>query len=213
MLFRSKLSRTTSVVIVFCTIFTCALAAVLLLLPMIEQQVSALVRRLPGYLDFIRLSIMPGLVETLGMEQGTAVLDAIKQGVVQNWRQASGIALTVVKDFTTSGAAALGWIANIVLVPVVTFYLLRDWDLLVERVHELIPRTYEPRVVRLVGDCDLMLAEFFRGQLIVMAALAFIYTVGLTLVGLELALLIGLTACLLPYLVLICLAEIGRAHV
>ena len=198
-----KLSRTLSVVIVFTTIFTCALAAVLLLLPMIEQQIGALVRRLPGYVDFVRATVMPALADTLGIEEGTRVLDALKAAIVQHWRQAGGLAVGLVKEFSQSGVAAVAWIANIVLIPVVTFYLLRDWDVLIEKIHALVPRAVEPGVVRLSKECDSMLAEFFRGQLLVMGALALIYTLGLSLVGLELALLIGLTAGLVsfvPYL-------------
>jgi predicted PurR-regulated permease PerM len=198
-----RLSRTWAVIIVFVTILTCVIAAILLLVPMLEQQISALVRRLPGYVDLVRDTVMPTLADTLGLEQGTQFLDSIKQAIVTDWRQAGGVAVSLVREFSQSGLVALTWVANIVLVPVVTFYLLRDWDVLVGRVHELIPRSVEPNVTRLTKDCDAMLAEFLRGQLLVMAALAFIYSVGLSFVGLDLALLIGLTAGLVsfvPYL-------------
>lgn len=198
-----RLSRTMSVVIVFVTLFTCLLAAILLLLPMIEQQVSALIRRLPAYLDVVRTRVMPMFEETFGIAEGGAVIDAIRQAVMGHWREAGGLAMGFVKAFTASGAVMAAWVANFVLIPVVTFYLLRDWDVLVARINELIPRAIQPRVARLASDCDEVLAEFFRGQLLVMAALAIIYSTGLGLVGLELALLIGLTAGVVgfvPYL-------------
>jgi predicted PurR-regulated permease PerM len=91
----------------------------------------------------------------------------------------------------------------VLLVPVVTFYLLRDWDHLVAQVRELLPRPVEPKVSALAGEIDAVLAEFLRGQLTVMAALALIYIVGLWAVGLELAFSIGLIAGLVsfvPYL-------------
>lgn len=198
-----KLSRTASVVIVFVTIFTCILAAALLLVPMVESQLSALVRRIPGYVDIIKQKLLPYLNDTLGLEDGGEVLDAIKLATAAHWREAGGIAVGIVRTFTHSGAAMAAWIANLLLIPVVTFYLLRDWDQLVVRVHELVPETYKTRVAQVTKDCDEVIAEFFRGQILVMAGLSLIYAVGLGLVGLELALLIGLVAGIVsfvPYL-------------
>ena len=114
-----------------------------------------------------------------------------------------GIAAGIMKSVTQSGLVFLAWLANLVLIPVVTFYLLREWDVLVARVGELLPRRVEPTIAMLARDCDEVLGAFFRGQLSVMLALGIIYSAGLWLVGLDLALLIGLVAGLLsfvPYL-------------
>ena len=200
---RRGLTRTGAVLTVFLMIFGVLLAAVIVLVPMLEQQVVALVLRLPRYIDWVQANLLPALVERIGVEEGIIGLDAVKRTVVGHWQQAGGLLVGLVADISKSGLAAVGRMANVVLVPVVTFYLLRDWDALVERIHELVPRTVEQSASRLSRDCDQVLAEFFRGQLLVMAALALIYTVGLGLVGLELALLIGLTAgvvSFVPYL-------------
>ena len=147
--------------------------------------------------------MLPYLNETLGLEDGGEVLDAIKLATALHWREAGGLAVGIVRTFTHSGAAMAAWIANLLLIPVVTFYLLRDWDQLVVRVHALVPETYKTRVAQVTKDCDEVIAEFFRGQILVMAGLSLIYAVGLGLVGLELALLIGLVAGVVnfvPYL-------------
>ena len=97
----------------------------------------------------------------------------------------------------------LGWVAKLVLIPVLFFYFLRDWDRLVAKVDHLMPRHVEPVVRRLANESDQVLGAFLRGQLSVMAALAVIYSIGLTLVGIDLALLIGMAAGLIsfvPYL-------------
>jgi predicted PurR-regulated permease PerM len=98
------------------------------------------------------------------------------------------------------------WLANLVLIPVLTFYLLRDWDLLVARFRELLPRSNAKKIIEISLECDDMLAAFIRGQLMVMFALAAIYTIGLMMIGLELALLLGVVAGIVsfvPYLGLI----------
>jgi predicted PurR-regulated permease PerM len=85
----------------------------------------------------------------------------------------------------------------------VTFYLLRDWDILMDRIRELLPRRAEPVVVELAKECDSTLGAFLRGQMTVMFALGVIYSLGLMLVGLDLALLLGMLAGLasvVPYM-------------
>jgi predicted PurR-regulated permease PerM len=89
---------------------------------------------------------------------------------------------------------------------VLTFYLLRDWDILVARFRELLPRRHADKITQISLECDEMLAGFIRGQVMVMSALSAIYTVGLMMVGLELALLLGVIAgfvSFVPYLGLI----------
>src|SRR5690606_8173682 len=85
----------------------------------------------------------------------------------------------------------------------VTFYLLRDWDVMVGKVRDLLPRPIEPTVSRLAAESDSVLGGFLRGQLSVMLALGTIYAIGLWMVGIDLALLIGMIAGLvsfIPYL-------------
>jgi len=104
---------------------------------------------------------------------------------------------------TQSGQSLIIWFAYLTLIPVVTFYLLRDWDILVGKVHDLIPRPYEKLASKLARQCDEVLAEFMRGQFLVMLAQAILYTIGLWIVGLEFFLLIGMLAGLVsfvPYL-------------
>jgi predicted PurR-regulated permease PerM len=85
----------------------------------------------------------------------------------------------------------------------VTFYLMRDWDPLIRAIHDLLPRDMEVEISRTVSDVDEVLGAFFRGQLMVMLALGLIYSIGLSVVGIDLAILIGMGAGLLsivPYL-------------
>ncbi|MGH8400325.1 MAG: AI-2E family transporter, partial [Gammaproteobacteria bacterium] len=99
--------------------------------------------------------------------------------------------------------AVFAFFLNLILIPVVTFYLLRDWDSLVARIAALLPRDSVATVSQLARDCDTMLGAFLRGQLAVMVSLATIYTLGLWAIGLDNAIAIGVIAGLLsfvPYL-------------
>jgi predicted PurR-regulated permease PerM len=119
------------------------------------------------------------------------------------WREASSALLGVLSTVSRGGQAVLSWLVNLVLIPVVTFYLLRDWDKLVENIRTLIPRKAEPEVSALSREIDEVLGAFIRGQLMVMVALGVIYALGLWLLGLDLAFIIGMGAGVLsivPYL-------------
>ena len=200
---QSKLSRTVSVIIVFISLFLILTLMLLLLLPMLEHQVSYLLQSVPGYIDVLQTKWLPGLAQKLGIDPAALDFDSIKKILEQHFNQAGGLAVTVLASIKQSGLALLAWLANLVLIPVVTFYLLRDWDILITRIDELLPRQYQASVARLATESDEVLASFMRGQFFVMLALGRFYSTGLWLAGLELALLIGMIAGLVsfvPYL-------------
>lgn len=200
-----KLSRTTSVSVVFAVLFIGVSIMLLVLLPLLSAQVAKLFNNLPDYLTTAQKIIEPWL-ESAGLPTDVFNLQTLKQALSNYWSQVGQVAGGMFSYMTRSGMVLLQWLGNLVLIPVLTFYLLRDWDLLVARFRELLPRRYAGKFIEMSLECDDMLAGFIRGQLMVMLALAVIYTIGLSLVGLELALLLGFIAGLVsfvPYLGLI----------
>ncbi|MCX4188169.1 AI-2E family transporter [Methylophaga sp. OBS4] len=200
-----KLSRTAAVTVVFGVLFISVSITLLVLLPLLSAQVAALFTNLPGYLTTAQQLIEPWLISA-GLPTDVFNLQTLKQALNNYWSQFGQVAGGVFSYMTRSGMVLLQWLGNLVLIPVLTFYLLRDWDLLVARFRELLPRRYSDKFIEMSLECDDMLAGFIRGQLMVMLALAIIYTVGLSLIGLELALLLGVIASVVsfvPYLGLI----------
>jgi predicted PurR-regulated permease PerM len=197
------LNRTGAVCVVFLGFTVLLLLTLLVTLPIIGHQFDILIRKLPQWLEFIHSSILPWLQQRLDLSQGT--IDAIdyKSLISQNWLNAGQLLTRVSQHLAGSSMALVALLANLMLIPVVTFYLLRDWDVLVARLRDLLPRDWEPTIVSLTVECDEILGAFIRGQLLVMMALAGVYSLGLWVVGLELALLLGLIAGLasiVPYL-------------
>jgi predicted PurR-regulated permease PerM len=198
-----RLSRTLAVVVVFSIMLLITVTAVAVLLPMLQHQLVVFAAKLPAYFDWVQHHALPWIQGQLGMSEMALDIESIKQAVIAHWQQVGGVSAQIVTAITRSWVAMLGWLANLVLIPLVTFYLLRDWDKLMLRIGELLPRKIAPVVVRLAKDCDAVLGQFLRGQLSVMLALAVVYTSGLWWVGIELALLIGLFAGMVsfvPYL-------------
>ncbi len=200
-----KLSRPVAVTVVFAVLFIAMILLLLVLLPMLSDQVSKLFTNLPGYLTMAQKALEPFL-NTAGLPSDVFNLQTLKQALNSYWSEMGNVAGGVFSYVTQSGMALLQWIGNLVLIPVLTFYLLRDWDLLVARFRELLPRRISGKFIEMSLECDDMLAGFIRGQLMVMLSLSIIYTVGLSIIGLELALLLGVISGLVsfvPYLGLI----------
>jgi len=198
-----KLSRTLSVSIVFSILFLVIGLVLIVLLPMLESQIGYFVKSLPAYLIWIQQEFLPALVSKFNLDPAVFNVNEVRDFISQQWSGSGKVLLNVFKSLSDSGIMLIAWLGNLVLIPVVTFYLLRDWDILVGRVHELLPRSKEPMIKKLAIESDNVLAAFLRGQFLVMIVLGVIYSLGLKIAGLELALLIGMLAGLVsfvPYL-------------
>lgn len=198
-----KLSRTQAVVVVFAVTLFVLILLPLLLIPLIQGQISLLVQKIPQYFDWVQNKALPWLEMRFGLDASLFDLSQIKTALAEHWEKVGGVASAVLSTVSSSSFAIIGVVANVLLVPVVTFYVLRDWDVMLARLRELVPRTVEPTLVRLARECDAVLGAFMRGQLTVMVALGTVYAVGLSLVGVDLGILIGFAAGLVsfvPYL-------------
>lgn len=196
-------SRTGSVLIVFLGMLLVGIAGVLIVLPALQAQIATLVRHIPAAIDWLQQWLLPKLSSFLATEEIPIDVAAIKEALTSHWQQVGSLVKNVMGHISRSGQLVVGWVTYLLLIPVVTFYLLRDWDILIANIHDLLPRAAEPRIVALSREIDAVLAEFLRGQLTVMAALGTIYVGGLWLVGLELAFIIGVIAgvvSFVPYL-------------
>ncbi len=198
-----RLPRTAGVILVFAAMLTVLLILLLILVPLLQEQILALIQRLPELITWVQQALLPSLGSILGVEVETINLDLLRDTLMENWRNIGNVAGSVFVRISDSGQAIMAWLAYLVLIPVVTFYLLCDWDILLTNLRAMIPARYAKTVISLIVECDSVLSEFLRGQLLVMLALSLIYTTGLWLAGIEFALLIGMAAGLIsfvPYL-------------
>lgn len=197
-------SRNTAVVLVFSAMALVLAVALLILVPLIEGQIATLIESLPRYQAWLTGTALPWLEQRLGMKLSVWLdFDHIIELVRGNWEKAGGVATTVLGYVSRSGMAVFGWVANLLLIPVITFFFLRDWDLLVGRIAAMVPRDHIDTVSRLARESSEVLGGFLRGQFLVMVILGVMYGLGLWAVGLDLGILIGLIAGLLtfvPYL-------------
>ncbi|HEY0180256.1 MAG TPA: AI-2E family transporter [Dokdonella sp.] len=200
---RYGLGRGVAVAIVFAIVLIVVVGVVLILVPFVERQISNFLIQLPIWVDWFQQTATPWLERRFGISPDILDTQRIVEALQANWREAGGFAASAIARVSKSGMAVVGWVLNLVMVPVVAFYLLRDWDVLVARCHALIPRSIEPVVSRLARESDDVLGAFLRGQLSVMIALGVFYGAGLWLAGISVGPLIGMVAGLIsfvPYL-------------
>ena len=201
-----KLSRTMSVLVVFVTIMLGLLLFFLLLIPILESQFKKLVTMLPNYLDWLSNGVAPYLNKRFGVDPSVLEVDRLKNVISSHWQETGGVIRNAVQTISKSSVMIFEWVANLLLVPIIAFYLLRDWDHIVAYIDDLLPRSIQPTCAQIASEADGVLGAFLRGQLTVMLALSVLYAAGLSIVGVDFALLIGLIAGLVsfvPYLGLI----------
>ena len=177
-------------------------AALVLIAPLLQAQVIAFIQRLPAYAESIRI----------GSEAAFGVLrERVSETQLEQLRNLAGEQIAGVAGQLTSfvgavfsrGLAFINLLSLVFITPIVAFYLLRDWDRMVGRIDALLPRHQAETVKKLLARIDEKLAGFVRGQLIVAAILGVFYAVGLSIVGLEFGLVVGLlagAASIVPFL-------------
>lgn len=170
----------------------------LLLFPLVQAQVVGLIGSIPSVVAGLQARIEPLLrlaEENLSIEQMTRLKSSLGD-------QAGNFVKWIGAAFTTllSGGLALVNILSLIFItPVVTFYLLRDWDQLMARIDGWLPRQHAETIREQARLIDLTLAGYARGQATVCLVLAVIYGAGLSLVGLDFGLIVGLLAGLLSF--------------
>ena len=198
---RLKFPRTVAVVTVFLLTFVALGLLVLLVLPLIRGQISAFLSALPEIIVQAEQVWLPTITDWLGIEQGEDI--GLGAFISRYSDMAGSWGATVLLSLSKGGGALAAAVISLFLIPILTFYLLRDWDSIIARFGALVPSSQRETVFRLARETDDVLGAFLRGQILVMIGLGTIYSIGLSLVGLNFAIAIGVVAGLVsfvPYL-------------
>ncbi|MCL7751468.1 AI-2E family transporter [Guyparkeria hydrothermalis] len=197
---RHGISRTWGTSLIFLVGALLLLVGLIALIPVLIEQTARLVRVFPQLLDIVQQRVIPWVNQTIGVELHVGQLRdlLVKHGETIGKMLADGLS-----NVSTTGTAVFVAVMNLLLIPVIAFYLLRDWPRVVERIEQMLPRHRAGTIVELARESDQMLGNFLRGQLAVMIANGVTYSIGLTLIGLNTGIAIGLFAGLVsfvPYL-------------
>ncbi|UIJ70267.1 AI-2E family transporter [Aurantimonas sp. HBX-1] len=188
---RRGLSRLAATVFILVLFIVFLAAAVLIVVPVVGGQIVSFSERLPEYLDSLQALAVSARAGPLAFLFTGDELD-LKQDLAQFASQGTGIVTSFLGSLWSSSLAVVNFVSLFVVTPVVAFYMLLDWDRMVDKVDSWIPRQHVATVRRLARDIDASVAGFVRGQGSVCLILGTFYGVSLTLVGLNFGLLIGL---------------------
>jgi len=197
-----RIARAVGIAVLLVGAFALAAVAILVIVPMVYEEVASFLKRLPALVARSRAALEPILAE-YGLEIPTSVGQALEElhlDIQSVLTKGYTPATAVVKWLLGGTASAVGAIIAALIVPVFAFYLLYDFDVLVAKVGELIPPRHRPQANSFFHDVDSVLGQFFRGQFTVMAILAVLYSVGYGSIGVPLALPIGIMAGLLSFI-------------
>lgn len=175
------------------------LALFIVLVPLVQSEVAVAARRVPDIVANTAERVAPWFEEQLGIRLAFD-LASVKALVAENMDEARDLSLQLLSGLKTGGLILVSVLVNLALIPVVMFYLLRDWELISERLFALVPRRWLPKTRTIADDIDRVLAEFLRGQLMVMGVLAIYYAIALTLAGLDRGVAIGLLTGVLVFI-------------
>ena len=196
---RRRVPRTLGTLITIVVIMLLVVALLQVLAPLVQAELGQMIRRLPELAGKLYGYLAPWLKQNLDFDLEIDIA-SIRQFNTDNIESAEAITLQVLSSLKAGGTVALAVVINLALIPVVAFYLLRDWNTIIGHIDNLMPRRWLGRVRAMTAEIDSVLAEFVRGQLSVMGVLAVYYVVALTLAGLQHALAIGLLTGLLVFI-------------
>ncbi len=195
-------SRSVSATLVVSAIILVVLLLTLILVPVLQKELPLLRDQIPRLITKIDVFLTPKLAE-FGF-QGRLDSAGLKALLTEHLADSGEvIGKAVFASLKVGSSAVLGMLGNLLLIPIVLFYLLVDWHGLVQRLSNLIPRRWVQQTVGFVREVDDILAQYLRGQILVMLALSVFYSLALALARFDLALPVGILTGLLvfiPYL-------------
>ena len=191
-------SRSAATALILLAFFVVVSALGMALFPLLKAQVTGLIARLPEAVAAAHELLDP-LVAQIASELGADEIQNLKDNAGAFAGNVASWIIDVLQSLFLGGKAVVNTLSMLFIMPVVAFFLLRDWDLLVAKVDELLPRASADTIRAQFRDIDATIAGFVRGQATVCLALGAIYATGLTLVGLEFGLLIGIGTGLMAF--------------
>lgn len=194
-----RVPRILAVTLVLLSGMGLAVALVLILAPLLKSEVTQIATRLPDLVNLVSENLLPWLKERFGLKLHLDVATA-RQFITEHLGGSGDLAGKLLTGLGSGGLVLFTLVANLVLTPVVLFYLLQDWPTLVAHLDRLIPRPWHGHARRILGDVDSVLSEFLRGELLVMLLLALYYALALWLAGLTIAIPVGIVTGLLIFI-------------
>lgn len=199
---RLGVGRTWASVLVLVLAFVFFIGVLLLILPVLQQQLADLIGKLPEFVSVLRARLSELLVlaqSRMPAETAAKVHDSVGGALGDVAGNLAKVLAGMLAGLWTSGLALVNVLSLIFITPLVTFYMLNDWDRLIKAIDDNIPRRHLPTVRHVAADVDAHLAGYVRGVSMICLILAAFYATSLTVAGLEFGLVVGLISGLISF--------------
>jgi len=196
---RRGLNRMMATVVILISFVLLFALSLIIIIPLVVAQASEFITRIPQYISSLQ-QLIAGADTNLLPDWVSSQIDAVKENFSKLLAEGAGFIGTLLTQIWNSGKSLVDVVSLLVVTPVVAFYLLLDWDRMIDKVDSWIPRDSVHTVRQIARDMDKTIAGFVRGQGSLCLILGVYYAVGLSLVGLNFGLLIGLFSGLISFI-------------
>lgn len=193
------LSRLTATILILLLFLMILVVGLMIIIPILATQLVDFIAKLPDYISQLQ-ALMANensqwLKRYIGIDSST-----IQENLSALLQQGAGFLSTLLQSLWNSGKSLIDIAGLFIVTPVVAFYMLLDWDRMVDRIDSWVPRKQLYTVRGIARDMDAAVAGFVRGQGTLCLILGTYYAIGLTLTGLNFGLLIGFFAGLISFI-------------
>jgi predicted PurR-regulated permease PerM len=195
-----RIPRTLGVLVAFGFLLLIFVFSLAVILPILWGEIRGLLMAIPNVVDMAQSVIIKPIAASLSIEFSGLSREVVRDTFISHWRELGLVTNSVVAELGRSSRHLLTMLGYGILVPVVTFYLLRDWNKLIQALEQLVPERQGYIVQSVVTDIDIVLSEFLRGQLLIMILLGLFYGLALRVIGLEYALIVGFVAGVVSFI-------------
>ncbi len=202
---KKNFPRYASIWLIFSFLLVIFLLVLIFGIPMLQDQSTRAFEKFPAYLERLQKDVFPALENRFGVQLPKtfdqtldAVLPHLKKEAPVIFKPVTSFAMT----FFTNTVGMLAAVANLIVIPFIFYYLLRDFDLMKTKLMGYVPFRHRNRIHAIMKDIDRMLSGFLRGQLLIILLLGMVYGLGLAFIGVDFAPLLGIVAAvgeIVPY--------------
>lgn len=187
---RLNFSRTTMSLLVFLVFISLFIIAFVLLIPIIYQQISILITKIPAYKEYLQSTLVPTITKKIHVFDPN-IADKMRSSLQSFINVAFSLISGVFNNLWQYTLATINIFMLFILVPIILFYFLRDWPNMKNSIEELLPLKSKNNIVEIISSINNLLSAYIRGQLNICIILSCYYGIGLTIIGVDLGLLIG----------------------
>ncbi|WP_374698407.1 AI-2E family transporter [Wolbachia endosymbiont (group B) of Limnophora tigrina] len=202
-----RIPRSCSVIFIILVLLIAFILVITFVLPIIYVQITSILNFLVSKVPSLKLKVIPSVLEFLNIKIEDSLFDHLSKNLAENYSDyvsyfinALGIASNFIIQVLSSSFSLIYMVSLMVITPVVFFYILRDWPLIIEKASKLIPVPYRGKVADYFSKVDFIISNYLKGQVNVCIVMMVFYSVSLSMIGLKHSIVIGILSGMLTFI-------------